>query len=94
MSDKLKYREYLRQKRTKLYHEQRGLCFYCQEPMLLAKGPASARLPARLVTLDHIVPKSHGGAIAENTVAACFSCNNERGDTDARLFMLKKQGML
>lgn len=36
--------------------------------------------PARL-TLDHIIPRSRGGANAwENLVAACFACNNVKGD--------------
>ncbi len=36
--------------------------------------------PAKL-TLDHIIPRSKGGANAwENLVAACFSCNNVKGD--------------
>lgn len=36
--------------------------------------------PAKL-TLDHIIPKSRGGAnVWENLVAACFKCNNVKGD--------------
>lgn len=36
--------------------------------------------PAKL-TLDHIIPRSRGGANAwENLVAACFACNNVKGD--------------
>ena len=64
--------------------------------MLLARGPAAGRQPPALTTLDHIVPTSKGGVKAPtiNAVAACRSCNNERGDKDARLFLLEKQGML
>lgn len=84
-----------RKKRTRLFFEQKGLCFYCSRPMLLAKIPEGMRQPPHLATLDHIVPHSAGGTIANNnTVAACAACNVERGNRDARLFMLKKQGAL
>jgi len=33
------------------------------------------------LTIDHVVPKSRGGRDTwENLVAACVSCNNEKGD--------------
>jgi 5-methylcytosine-specific restriction endonuclease McrA len=82
--------------RTRLFHAQRGLCYYCNRPMLLAKGPSEGRQPPHLCTLDHIIPLSRGGAFAptQNAVAACAQCNNDRGDTDARMFMLQKQGVL
>jgi 5-methylcytosine-specific restriction endonuclease McrA len=36
--------------------------------------------PAKL-TLDHIIPRSRGGANAwENLTTSCFSCNNRKGD--------------
>lgn len=81
-----------RNTRKRLFKEQKGLCFYCQEPMLLRYGslrPTSA-------TLDHIIPLSKGGVIGAtlNTVAACKKCNEERGNTDARLFLFKKQGII
>lgn len=45
-------------------------CQYCQ----------SQDSPAKL-TLDHILPRSRGGANAwENLLACCFSCNNKKGD--------------
>lgn len=54
-----------RNKRTKA---QSGLCFYCQKPMTQP-------------TLDHVIPLSKGGADHwENTVAACFVCNQAKAD--------------
>ncbi len=45
-------------------------CQYCRQPVGSAK-----------LTLDHIIPRSRGGANAwENLVAACFACNNAKGD--------------
>jgi len=44
-------------------------CQYCQ-----------AVLPSRELTLDHVLPRSRGGASTwENLVACCFSCNNRKG---------------
>lgn len=45
-------------------------CQYCM----------SEENPAKL-TLDHIMPKSRGGLNEwQNLIAACFSCNNKKGD--------------
>ena len=40
----------------------------------------------RDLTVDHIMPKSRGGDpdTFENTVCACFKCNNEKGDRTPR----------
>ena len=44
-------------------------CQYCGE-----------RLPARDLTLDHVIPRSRdGGNTWENMVACCFPCNNRKG---------------
>jgi 5-methylcytosine-specific restriction endonuclease McrA len=45
-----------------------GVCQYC--------GKSTGRM-----TIDHVVPKSHGGAETwENLVCACPECNNSKGD--------------
>jgi 5-methylcytosine-specific restriction endonuclease McrA len=47
-----------------------GACQYCQ-----------AKLAPRDLTLDHVIPRSRGGASTwENLVAACYGCNNLKGD--------------
>lgn len=77
------------------FHAQKGLCCYCSKPMLLAKGAACGRARDNQATLEHVVPVSAGGTGSyANTAAACFRCNNSRGDADARIFYLKKQGYL
>lgn len=88
------FKDYLRKKRRRLFHSQHGLCYYCGEPMLLAKVPEGMRQPSTLATLDHLIPRSRGGTFCNNNVvAACKRCNTERGDKDARLFLLKRRGM-
>lgn len=45
-------------------------CHYCNEPLTFQTS-----------TIDHIVPRSQGGANAdENLVLACFPCNQTKGD--------------
>lgn len=81
--------------RHSLFMQQKGLCYYCERPMLLAKTPAGIQQPPNLATLDHIIPQSAGGAKAptKNCVCACRECNQQRGSKDARLFLFEKQGL-
>lgn len=45
-------------------------CQYCLEKFLSSK-----------LTIDHVIPKARGGKNTwENLVAACYPCNNEKGD--------------
>jgi CRISPR/Cas system Type II protein with McrA/HNH and RuvC-like nuclease domain len=38
-------------------------------------------LPLNALTIDHIIPKKHNGSDSiDNLVAACFDCNQKRGD--------------
>lgn len=44
-------------------------CQYCRAP-----------LPAKDLTMDHVIPRSRGGGSTwENLVACCFPCNNRKG---------------
>ena len=47
---------------------QRGICGYC-----------GGRFPAKLLTMDHIVPVARGGCSSKgNVVPACKACNNKK----------------
>lgn len=70
----LEYRRIPRRTRTLsrkgILARDRHQCQYCLEPFLPSK-----------LTLDHIIPRSRGGGnVWENLVAACFGCNNRKGD--------------
>ncbi len=40
----------------------------------------TSKLPAKELTLDHVIPSSRGGdSTWENLVASCFRCNNRKG---------------
>ncbi|MBW2100704.1 MAG: HNH endonuclease [Deltaproteobacteria bacterium] len=46
----------------------KGVCYYCQQPV-----------PAKELTMDHIVPISRGGRTTKgNVVPACKKCNNKK----------------
>lgn len=53
-------------------------------------------LTTSALTLDHVQPKSRGGASTwENLVACCFPCNNKKGGRtpdEARMVLAKKPG--
>jgi hypothetical protein len=56
---------------------QKRRCFYCN--ILMTRETADRR-----PTIDHVVPRSEGGADAiENTVAACYACNAAKGSMGA-----------
>lgn len=65
--------------RNRLAHDQRWRCFWCggrmrQTDTLAAPEPDT-------VTLDHLKPYAQGGATTDaNCVAACYRCNNARGN--------------
>ncbi len=45
-----------------------GTCYYCY-----------SKVPARLLTMDHIVPLVRGGkSVKGNIVTACKNCNNKK----------------
>jgi 5-methylcytosine-specific restriction endonuclease McrA len=70
----LEYRRVPRRTRTLsrkgILARDQHTCQYCMDPQ-----------PATRLTLDHIIPRSRGGANAwENLVASCFACNNLKAD--------------
>jgi 5-methylcytosine-specific restriction endonuclease McrA len=85
---------YMRAARLHLWKAQRGRCYYCEEHCAYfgTKRPTAPMFPRNEATLDHIIPRAHGGELDpyQNCVIACRACNLERGTTDARLFALVK----
>jgi 5-methylcytosine-specific restriction endonuclease McrA len=69
-----------------LFNEQSGLCCYCAQPMTLRLGKRHT------ATVEHIVPRSKGGANhISNYSCACFACNTERGNTNLLVFLAKRR---
>lgn len=66
-----------------LFNDQGGFCCYCQKPMTLRLNrPKTA-------TVEHIIPRSKGGADKPfNYAAACRPCNEKKSNTDLLIFLL------
>ncbi len=70
----LEYRRIPRQPRSlsrkNILLRDRFTCQYC-----------GLRAPAGELTMDHVIPRSRGGASTwENLVASCICCNNKKGN--------------
>lgn len=53
-----------------------GKCIHCQRKLVLQPDGA----PLDGATLEHIVPRNHGGTNdVENLAVACARCNSEKG---------------
>lgn len=70
----------------RLFVKQKGRCAYCLRllywplpgELSRARGRRSMKPPA-LFTVDHVVPRRHGGTNQEsNLVAACWTCNSSK----------------
>jgi 5-methylcytosine-specific restriction endonuclease McrA len=70
-------------KRRRIYERDGWQCCYCGVNM--EHEVASKR------TLDHIIPRAHGGSNHENNlVTACITCNSSRKDAPLVEQMLEK----
>lgn len=69
-----------------------GTCVYCDRPLLVpGEGP---RKSPRMTTREHLIPRSQGGKRnTDNIVAACYGCNQRRGDMPWLVFfaLLRKE---
>ena len=60
----------LRCNRKNIFWRDRNICQYC-----------SKKYDSKLLTLDHVTPRSKGGPKTwENIVTCCHSCNQKKGD--------------
>lgn len=68
-----------RRKKYKLFHEQKGLCSICNEPMNLFFGDG-ANLPKDYdATVEHQVSRWAGEGKRRNATLAHHRCNHQRG---------------
>lgn len=82
----------LKSQRTRLYHEQRGLCFWCSTKMVLPEElplhELQKRPPPHLATTDHMDDKFspvRGTFRGERRrVCACRICNLRRSSESVR----------
>jgi 5-methylcytosine-specific restriction endonuclease McrA len=74
---------HVRFSRANVYARDRGQCQYC-----------GRRFARAQLNLDHVVPRSRGGASAwENVVCSCLDCNRRKGSltpTEAGMRLVRK----
>lgn len=76
---KLTQKAKIGRRRAWMFYQQGGRCFYCKSEMILAMPPSCRPVSGLLCTIEHVKPKAKGGATEWwNTVAACYSCNNDK----------------
>jgi 5-methylcytosine-specific restriction endonuclease McrA len=81
-------RKRLRQFRELARQRQRGLCFYCRQPMAKAGSDAARSAPARAETVEHRRPKCRGGTdSAANLVLTCRDCNSRKASMNEQAFL-------
>lgn len=76
----------------RVYLAQHGLCFHCQQPMLMASAQKKKSGQYNLGwTREHVIPRSKGGkSNRNNIVLAHMKCNSARGNADPTPDMLKR----
>jgi 5-methylcytosine-specific restriction endonuclease McrA len=58
-----------RQIKAEMLKRQKGLCYYCREPLSIEQA-----------TLDHVLPRALGGTLKRsNLVISCGPCNVRKG---------------
>ena len=68
--------------RNRAFLSQRGLCYYCQQPMWFSDAKAFARIHGinvrkvhwHQLTVEHLTERQRGGGGGTNIVAACRLC--------------------
>ena len=72
-------------KRHRIYARDGHECLWCGVRVQVGAGEVQAgalSLPPNAATLDHVIPRTHGGTNHEtNLYTCCARCNAERGDT-------------
>lgn len=79
----------IKKRRDRLYRQQQGRCHWCGTPMLNRPRAAKDSPLPYDCTLDHLDDRfsPHRGASGgreERTVAACWSCNQQRCNESLR----------
>lgn len=81
--------------REKLFHQQRGLCYWCKQPMRLVPREKPHHNDPAACTLDHLHDRWSPlrGAGGYRNVAACNKCNLERSIRNEARAMMRNISM-
>ena len=68
-------------KREKILEKSNGVCHYCGVDLRANHIVANGERKKKLMTVDHVIPKSKGGSNRlYNLVASCYKCNHDKED--------------
>jgi 5-methylcytosine-specific restriction endonuclease McrA len=69
--------------RGNLLKKQKGLCCYCEEPVVACLPEIGKPVNPRMATIEHLKRRVDGGkSEPDNLAIACHSCNHGRGQID------------
>lgn len=81
-----KQRKQWHRQKARMFSEQKGLCYYCQKPMLLIKKDwTGQKMPGNLATVEHLRHRfdvrryEPCDGSEKRRVLACARCNGEQG---------------
>lgn len=75
----------------RLSESQNHRCAYCGIRFGAVIPELKITAEHSALTIDHVIPKDFGGSDSlSNLVAACFRCNQRKGNGDAWKFFLEK----
>jgi hypothetical protein len=80
-----------KKRRLAIYLRDRWRCVWCAREVWshLTADPGRTVLPDCLATLDHVIPREHGGNnTTPNLVTSCMRCNRLRGTQTVHEFAL------
>ena len=68
-------------KREKILEKTNGKCFYCNKNLRANHFVAKEEVIKKLMTVDHIHPKSKNGSNKlDNLIPSCYKCNQNKAD--------------
>lgn len=83
-----KEKDRLVKRKVRIFNKQKGLCHWCNKPMLLLFGEEANQCQSpRRFTADHIYPRGDSRRqTIGGRVGACYECNHNRGSMNYHEF--------
>lgn len=83
---------YTEPQKDAIYRKTGGRCTYCGKTLVKENhGKCSEKPPEGAWEIDHWLPESAGGqTVFENLWPACCECNDEKGQDDGELYLLRR----
>lgn len=87
--------DYKKHRKTILFKDQNGKCYYCKKNMLFTISIQFNKQPKNLATIEHIYHKFDEQRKKKGRwVLACYECNQKKGKEKEREFIYKKKNIV